>query len=137
MFELKTDQGLELGGWNIDDFCIVANQNSVCGDSRLYGPEECDEGGANSDTEPNACRTSCLAPSCGDGVVDSGETCDDGNTEDGDRCSNSCLLPGGSENTGDCGCTVGAYRPWTKGNSLLLLLAFMGFWAVRRRRRQQ
>ncbi len=137
MFELKSDQGLELGGWNIDDFCIVANQNSVCGDSQLYGPEECDEGGANSDTEPDACRTSCLAPSCGDGVVDSGETCDDGNTEDGDRCSNSCLLPGGSENTGDCGCSVGVERPWTKGNSLLLLLGFLGFWALRRQRHQQ
>lgn len=136
MYEIKSDQGLELGGWNIDDFCIVANQNSVCGDSQLYGPEECDEGSANSDSTPDACRTSCLAPSCGDGVVDSGESCDDGNTEDGDRCTNSCLLPGGDENTGDCGCTVGAARPWTEGNSVLVLLALTGFWAVRRRRRE-
>ena len=26
----------------------------------------------------DACRTNCLASSCGDGVVDTGEGCDDG-----------------------------------------------------------
>ena len=29
-------------------------------------------------------------PSCGDGIVDGGETCDDGNTADGDCCSSTC-----------------------------------------------
>jgi len=30
-------------------------------------------------------------PSCGDGVVDAGEECDDGNGVDGDACTNTCL----------------------------------------------
>src|SRR5690606_32259006 len=31
-------------------------------------------------------------PVCGNGVVEAGETCDDGNTRGGDGCSPSCLL---------------------------------------------
>jgi len=40
---------------------------------------------------------SCLAekvPACGDGVVDAGEDCDDGNLDDGDCCSSTCTLVG-------------------------------------------
>lgn len=33
-----------------------------------------------------------LVAVCGDGVVDSGEECDDGNTVDGDGCSASCVI---------------------------------------------
>jgi cysteine-rich repeat protein len=29
---------------------------------------------------------------CGNGVVETGETCDDGNTEDGDRCPSDCVI---------------------------------------------
>jgi cysteine-rich repeat protein len=32
----------------------------------------------------------CIAPGCGNGVVESGEVCDDGNTVDGDGCSHDC-----------------------------------------------
>ncbi|UCC29837.1 MAG: DUF4215 domain-containing protein [Phycisphaerales bacterium] len=35
-----------------------------------------------------------LAPSCGDGHVDPGEECDDGNTVDGDGCSANCQEEG-------------------------------------------
>ena len=39
----------------------------------------------------------CAAPQCGDGRVDAGEACDDGNNRDGDCCSALCeLLPAGS-----------------------------------------
>ena len=35
---------------------------------------------------------------CGDGVVGTGETCDDGNAQDGDCCSSQCLIePGGTQ----------------------------------------
>jgi cysteine-rich repeat protein len=43
---------------------------------------------------PNAHRSdvdASLAESCGDGVLNGGENCDDGNTIDGDGCSASCL----------------------------------------------
>ncbi len=38
----------------------------------------------------------CSAPSCGDGVVQPGEACDDGNMVNGDTCTNNCGL-------GECG----------------------------------
>lgn len=34
----------------------------------------------------------CQAPACGDGVPNGSETCDDGGTSDGDRCSPACAL---------------------------------------------
>ncbi|MFP6683264.1 MAG: amidohydrolase family protein, partial [Polyangiaceae bacterium] len=38
---------------------------------------------------------SCGSTDCGDGVVDEGETCDDGNLADGDGCSASCGIENG------------------------------------------
>jgi cysteine-rich repeat protein len=54
--------------------------------------EECDDGPANSDTTPDACRTDCTLAGCGDGTTDSGEECDDGNTAGGDGCEADCTL---------------------------------------------
>lgn len=39
---------------------------------------------------PSACRTDCMLPACGDGFVDGGEVCDDGNTRGGDGCEADC-----------------------------------------------
>lgn len=39
---------------------------------------------------PARCRTDCTVPRCGDGRLDAGEVCDDGNTIDGDGCSADC-----------------------------------------------
>ncbi|GEM_PF-1571820 len=50
----------------------------TCGDGKLEGVEECDDGANNSDVGPNACRTNCILPRCGDGVTDRNEQCDDG-----------------------------------------------------------
>lgn len=36
---------------------------------------------------PSSCRTTCTVPACGDGILDGGEVCDDGNTVGGDGCS--------------------------------------------------
>src|SRR5260221_13472595 len=36
------------------------------------------------------CRKSCTKPRCGDGVLDGGEVCDDGNTIGGDGCAADC-----------------------------------------------
>jgi cysteine-rich repeat protein len=43
-------------------------------------------------------------PVCGDGILQNGEFCDDGNLDDGDCCSALC----GVENLGDQSCGVGA-----------------------------
>jgi cysteine-rich repeat protein len=39
---------------------------------------------------PSTCRPDCTKPRCGDGILDGGEACDDGNTVDGDGCSADC-----------------------------------------------
>lgn len=48
----------------------------ACGNGKVEPGEQCDDGVANSDTDPGACRTNCRTAYCGDGVVDSGEDCD-------------------------------------------------------------
>ncbi len=63
---------------------------AICGDGILEGDEACDDGEANSDNAPDACRTDCTEARCGDGVVDRGEVCDDGNREAGDGCGPTC-----------------------------------------------
>jgi cysteine-rich repeat protein len=40
--------------------------------------------------ESSFCRTNCTIPKCGDGILDGGEVCDDGNTIDGDGCAGDC-----------------------------------------------
>ncbi len=55
--------------------------------------EACDAGDANADTPGAPCRTDCTLPRCGDGVIDPGEDCDDGNDIADDGCSNLCLRP--------------------------------------------
>ena len=59
-----------------------SGEGAYCGDGTLdQGNEECDLGQdpmtGNSDAVPDRCRTTCLSPSCGDGVTDQGEFCDD------------------------------------------------------------
>jgi cysteine-rich repeat protein len=39
---------------------------------------------------PSACRKSCTVPACGDGILDGGEVCDDGNTVGFDGCAADC-----------------------------------------------
>ena len=96
--------------------CSVAAQMcidlNVCGDSKVTGDENCDDGNAKSGDGCSAdCSTvedgficgkpgvgSCkkiVIPVCGDGVLDSGEDCDDGNTSPGDGCSATCTIVDG------------------------------------------
>jgi MYXO-CTERM domain-containing protein len=102
-YELKSDPGLELGGWTMDDVCIVAVGKTGSG-------------------------------LCGNGTVDTGETCDDGNTTDGDGCSSTCqdetTNPGGGKDGGGC-CSVGS----SPTGALALGLLTLGLVFVRRRRR--
>ena len=126
-FTIESDGGLEMGGWTIDDFCVVAAANAMCGDGEVNGREECDDGDANSDSEPDACRVSCVPAVCGDGVRDSGEDCDDGNSSDGDSCPADCI----DENlsAAGCGCQSDPKTP-----SALLAIVFLLFLARPRRR---
>ncbi len=78
-------------GLPLDDSGCIGN--TPCGNGNLDPGEECDDGvDGNSDTAPDACRTTCVAAHCGDGVVDSDEECDDGNATSGDGCEPDCTL---------------------------------------------
>lgn len=134
-FEQSSDGGLEFGGWNIDDLCVVAAAGAVCGDGALAGSETCDDGDGNSDTEADACRSNCRVAHCGDGVRDSGESCDDGNVVDGDGCNSTCTV---GANEGDCGCVVAPRRgsgPSGAGGLAVLVLGGLFLWRRGRRRR--
>jgi cysteine-rich repeat protein len=129
-------------GWDITG-CVI------CGDGHLDSGEECDEGVNNADT-PNAdCRLDCNFPSCGDDIVDDlgGEECDDGNTVDGDGCSQLCRFSPVALASGLNGPTqfaVGsAYVYWTNysegtvkrvpkagGSVELLASGLVGPWAI-------
>lgn len=73
---------------------LVFPSDPVCGNGILQEGEACDNGAANSDQAPNACRLDCSLPVCGDGTADPayGETCDDGNFQPLDGCNATCGL---------------------------------------------
>jgi cysteine-rich repeat protein len=63
---------------------VLCSVNVDCGTNGPCG---------NSDTAPDTCRTNCQPAHCGDGVTDSNESCDDGDTLDGPLCRSNCSLP--------------------------------------------
>lgn len=63
---------------------VLCSVNVDCGTNGPCG---------NSDTAPDTCRTNCQPAHCGDGVTDSNESCDDGDTLDGPLCRHNCALP--------------------------------------------
>ena len=123
-WEIASDAGLELGGWQLDDVCVVANPYSVCGDGVKSGSEQCDTGTGNRDA-PNICRTDCRTPKCGDSILDNEEECDVG--PDGDYvCSPQCKVLGPV----DDGCS-------TSGSQGSLFVAGIVGLVMRRRRRRR
>lgn len=90
--------------WDCEGFECVASSNQgvsdTCSASEMLlnitcdgdYEEACDAGEGNSLEPDAACRPDCTLPTCGDGVVDSGEECDDGNDDELDGCSSACLL---------------------------------------------
>lgn len=87
----ECDDGNSVNGDGCTDQCV----DEFCGDAVVNdsGAEDCDDGPANSDTAPNACRLDCSLPSCGDGVVDDeyDEVCDEGGATP--TCDADCTLP--------------------------------------------
>lgn len=81
---------------SIDDAAVeelVRALSPVCGDA-IQGPsQQCE--GVEDAACPGLCDASCecdFPPVCGDGVSELPEECDDGDLDDGDGCSSSCLL---------------------------------------------
>jgi hypothetical protein len=127
-WELTSDEGLEFGGWALDDVCVVANVHSVCGDGIVSSHETCDDGPANAD-RPNTCRTWCQLPTCGDGIVDDGEACDAGPGGNG-YCTPTCEIVQSPGLGGCCSADRG-------GAASSCGLAALALGVVRRRRRRR
>ena len=72
---------------------------------------------------PNALAV-FLLPNCGDGVVDAGEVCDDGNTVPGDTCNENCRIEKGSPEPPDEP-GMPTVSEWGMAVVILLLLAGM------------
>lgn len=84
--EAPADAGPDAG----PDAGSDAGPASTCGDGRVDGSEECDDG----DTlQTNACKNDCTFNICGDShVLEGVEECDVGDRLNGDGCSAVCLL---------------------------------------------
>jgi fibro-slime domain-containing protein len=92
---------------------------SICGDGLLVGTEQCDDGNtvANDGCSPTcsvepgfACAPSTTPPpatvchktTCGDGIKEGSEQCDDGNLIPYDGCSPTCTIDPVCNGTGGC-----------------------------------
>ncbi|HET6145926.1 MAG TPA: PA domain-containing protein [Polyangia bacterium] len=115
---------------------------TLCGNGRLDTGEECDQGVANSDSSPGACRTTCTRARCGDGVRDALEECDQGaqNGTSLSTCTKACTLepttdpdPGGGAPARGCACAAG---PGSHARMPLLIMALAALTIRRRQRRR-
>ena len=98
---------------NLDD-CVEGCKENVCGDGHVHiGVEQCDRAEHNG-AVGSGCSAACqMVDVCGNSVTESAETCDDGNTEDGDGCSALCQL----EVCGDGIMQAGAGEACDDGNA--------------------
>jgi len=103
------DSGICLldGGTNLGCFDLVLHDSNAAGVSGVgaVGAGGGDIGGYGVDEMVMFWEIQ-VAPSCGDGSVDAGEQCDDGNTANGDGCSATCqnevaLSPADLDGDGD------------------------------------
>jgi len=90
------DDGNEFSGDGCNGTC---SSDETCGNGLVELEEQCDcgattpsmqascEGTLNGGTQ---CTTTCVIARCGNGVMDPGELCDDGNGVGGDGCSYDC-----------------------------------------------
>jgi len=117
---------LGLGATETADFGYRA---PFCGDGIVNGDAEmCDDGDANSNTEPDACRSDCQQATCGDGVVDMMETCDEGaanSNTDADACRLNCAVATCGDGVVDAeeACDAGAANSDTEADACRLTCA--------------
>ncbi|MBL9111943.1 MAG: hypothetical protein JNM74_21850, partial [Myxococcales bacterium] len=96
----------------------------------------------NSDTLPNACRTSCVLAYCGDGVVDDGEVCDRGGVLPANADPDACTTEGCAPPAADAGVDFGgggggcAIAPRRDASGSLIVACLILALAVMRKRRR-
>lgn len=85
----QCDDGNTINGDGCSATCQI---EIVCGNGHLDSGEQCDDGNTTSN---DGCSATCVTEYCGDGIPQSGigEECDDGkNGNNGDGCTDSCLV---------------------------------------------
>ena len=70
-------------------FTVVGNDGNFCFAAYTIQPDDCGEYQVKFDTKGDNYR---VEPLCGNGILDEGEQCDDGNTVSGDGCNSQCQL---------------------------------------------
>jgi len=95
--ECESDDDCGSGVCDPTDAVCVCDEDDDCGEGQL-----CDDG-----VDSNR----CVSMGCGNGVLETGEACDDSNLEDGDGCDSACLVELGEECESDDGCASGLCDP--------------------------
>ncbi len=78
MYSLDSDGGLELGGWTVDNLCVIQVVESFCGDWMTSGDEECDDG---NNEDGDGCDATCMLEDP-DPTGDTGDDTGDDDTGD-------------------------------------------------------
>lgn len=91
----QCDDDVYIPGNGCDVTCMLEPVN-MCGDGNvLSGVEECDDGNT---TSGDGCSATCTIEGCGNGIVEPGEQCDDGGSQQAgviDGCDDECSADDG------------------------------------------
>lgn len=110
----QCDDGGRQNGDSCSSDCLLERTYN-CGDGIWdRQAEQCDSGAQN-DYKPSACRPNCIAPYCGDRILDLNEECDDGNRLPGDGCNALCELERASGTKNIVANLVDTRRPYVEG----------------------
>jgi MYXO-CTERM domain-containing protein len=135
IFQLKSDQGLELGGWNLDSLCIVGvevSASAACGDGVQGEGEACDDG---NQVAGDGCSPECTlegeTPTTSDGEAgSSGDSGEPDTSSGGDGSSGADSTGPGELDDEGCGCRANG----GPGDLAGLGLGLLGLLGLRRRR---
>ncbi|MDC0717342.1 DUF4215 domain-containing protein [Nannocystis bainbridge] len=132
VFRLSSDGGLELGGWNLDDVCIVGVEEpppAVCGDGVIAAGEGCDDGNSE---DGDGCSATCTVESPEDPTEGALSTTGSADPDSDTGTSDDSDSTGGASEMGGCGCRGAGGA----GGSSAWMLGLVGLaWRRRTRRR--
>jgi cysteine-rich repeat protein len=80
-------------GYGQGSYGLTFSGAAVTSSATFTGSQESQEFGCNNVSNPS--------PRCGNGIVEAGEECDDGNNNNNDGCSNQCTINAANSNCGN------------------------------------